>query len=68
MDIPQPKPCPYCGSMNVGALYHIVDEMYYVRCSDCNMRGPEKKYKAIAQRAWDSLPRGHAITPQEPRP
>lgn len=62
----QLKPCPHCGSTNVGALYHIVDEMYYVCCNDCHMRGPEKKYKAIAQRAWQALPRQPKWTSEPP--
>lgn len=56
MDSFQLKPCPYCDSTNVGTIYHIIDEMYYVCCNDCHMRGPEKKYKATAQRAWQDLP------------
>lgn len=66
MDNPQLKTCPYCDSTNVGTLYRIVDEMYYVRCSDCNMRGPEEKYKAIAQRAWQALPRQPKWTSESP--
>lgn len=61
------KPCPYCGSTNVGALYHIVDERYYVRCNDCHMQGPEKKYKALAQRAWQALPRQPKWTSETPK-
>lgn len=67
MDSFQLKPCPACDSTNVGTLYRIVDEMYYVRCSDCNMRGPEKKYKAIAQRAWQALPRQPKWTSESPK-
>ena len=66
MDSFQLKPCPACGSTNVGTLYHIIDEMYYVCCNDCHMRGPEKKYKAIAQRAWQALPRLPKWTSESP--
>lgn len=66
MDSFQLKPCPHCGSTNVGTLYHIIGEMCYVCCNDCHMRGPEKKYKAIAQRAWQALPRKPEWTSESP--
>ena len=66
MHSPKLKTCPHCGSTNVGALYHIIDEMHYVCCNDCHMRGPEKKYKAIAQRAWQALPRQPKWTSESP--
>lgn len=63
MDSPKLKPCLYCGSTDVGIIFHIVNERYYVRCKDCHMQGPEKKYRFMAHRAWNSLPRRHEITP-----
>ena len=67
MDSFQLKPCPHCGSTNVGALSHIIEAMYYVCCNDCHMRGPDKKYKAIAQRAWHALPRQPKWTSEPPK-
>lgn len=66
MDSSQLKPCPHCGRRIVDTSYNSVYEAYYVRCVACHMRGPEKKYKAIAQRAWQDLPRQPKWTSEPP--
>lgn len=49
------KPCPYCGSTNVSIVYHVFDDMFYIRCNNCHVRGPDKKFEYLAQIAWQKL-------------
>lgn len=57
MDSQELKPCPHCGGNDVSVCYNSVYEAYYVRCNDCHMQGPEKKFKIVAFRAWQKLER-----------
>ena len=56
------KPCPFCGSENVGYSYGAHPdgrELSFISCSDCGARGPARTYLCLAdddesEGAWDT--------------
>lgn len=44
------KPCPFCGSLNVHAIYA---PDCWVKCLDCGAGGPERNSIETAAEAWN---------------
>ena len=51
------KPCPFCGSNDVGIQHYIPRRgncvLSYVLCYDCEAAGPEKPAGEKATEAWN---------------
>lgn len=57
------KPCPACGNKNV--VTRRACDNYFVRCPYCCMSGPMDYVIAVAEAAWNALPRAPHITPND---
>ncbi|EPN6131752.1 TPA: restriction alleviation protein, Lar family [Enterobacter asburiae] len=47
-----PKPCPFCGSGNIGIVSHGNELWYFARCHKCGANGPEEDTRIEAALAW----------------
>jgi len=50
------KPCPFCGSATA-AVKMPEEYTYYIKCRQCEARGPETGMKAAAIKCWNALNR-----------
>lgn len=48
-----PKPCPKCGSENVGLDGSICCAKFFVWCLDCDAMGPDRNSENAAIHAWN---------------
>lgn len=57
------KPCPACGGTEFYIKRNVQAWHFYVLCSHCSMRGPEKggDDETCAIAAWNALPRREDI-------
>ncbi|HCD9772891.1 Lar family restriction alleviation protein [Enterobacter hormaechei] len=48
-----PKPCPFCGGVDVSIESYSNDEWFFVSCHECGANGPEESMAAKAALAWE---------------
>ncbi|WP_373203378.1 Lar family restriction alleviation protein [Citrobacter amalonaticus] len=48
-----PKPCPFCGSGDVGIESYSNEEWFFVSCHECGANGPEESMAAKAALSWE---------------
>lgn len=48
-----PKPCPFCGSGDVGIVSHSNEVWHFSCCYNCGANGPEENTKVKAALAWN---------------
>lgn len=48
-----PKPCPFCGSGNIGIDFYFNEEWHFSYCRDCGANGPEQPTELLAALAWN---------------
>lgn len=48
-----PKPCPFCGSGDVGIESYSNEEWFFVSCHECGANGPEESTASKAALAWE---------------
>lgn len=48
------KPCPFCGSENIKALYNHRVDVYTCLCIGCGTDGPMWDNEQAAIKAWNS--------------
>lgn len=53
----QLKPCPFCGSKDIGTSYHLPmfgeDMLYFVVCNDCGAMSYHSRVEKRAIEAWN---------------
>lgn len=47
-----PKPCPFCGSENIGTFHF--GTMRAMECVECGALGPHLPGKELAMEAWNA--------------
>ncbi|EGO4532872.1 restriction alleviation protein, Lar family [Escherichia coli] len=47
-----PKPCPFCGSGDIGIVSHSNEVWHFACCHNCGANGPEEDTKVKAALAW----------------
>ena len=60
-EVPECAPCWFCGSTKAGDRVDIKFH-FYVRCLDCEARGPQAYDRAEAVRAWNAAAERIATT------
>lgn len=53
-DIPDLKPCPFCGSTNVDHNLDRNDGYYGVECEDCYAQGSTSTWEKTAVKYWNT--------------
>lgn len=59
------KPCPNPKCGNKDAVTRRACDHFFVKCPHCCMSGPIDNVIAVAEAAWNSLPRAPHITPND---
>ncbi|HAT2607103.1 TPA: restriction alleviation protein, Lar family [Kluyvera intermedia] len=47
------KPCPFCGSRDIGIVAHSNARWFFAYCGNCGAEGPEESSKVKAALAWE---------------
>ncbi|WP_039858137.1 Lar family restriction alleviation protein [Novosphingobium pentaromativorans] len=52
------KPCPFCGSRDVGYFEHVYARHFSVMCKSCGAEGPPRSEHEEAARLWNARAQG----------